>query len=387
MLERPEHPRNAYAWMDAFRTFAAVLVAVSHVHDILWQDASPQNGMLTKLFYLLTGFGHIGVVVFFTLSGFWITRSVMKRIENPSFWSNYLIDRLSRLWIVLIPVLIIGGLLDWAGAIHWAFPNYMGTTGLHSMSVPVSDTLRLSSFLGSLFFLGAIVVPPFGSNGPLWSLAFEFWYYVWFPAFVLLIRGRKLSLALISLALALILPSLAFGFLSWLTGCALSFALDRARPISTIRWEKVAFAFSFVVFLSVLLVARMTRSIWLDPFLAASFATFLFCICRGNFVFPRLLQPIADFGSKSSFSLYALHFPLTLLLAGLLTGGRRQQPSWQLLETTAFILAVLIVVAYVFSLLTERQTDRMRNALKRLLISAPPTGSQPNSVRPSHENP
>ena len=31
------------------------------------------------------------------------------------------------------------------------------------------------------FFLQTIVGPTFGSNGPLWSLAYEWWYYVLFP--------------------------------------------------------------------------------------------------------------------------------------------------------------------------------------------------------------
>ncbi|MEG8222608.1 acyltransferase [Sphingomonas sp. HH69] len=387
MLERPEHPRNAYAWMDAFRTVAAVLVAVSHVRDIIWRDAVPTNGLVTKVFYLLTGFGHIGVVVFFTLSGFWITRSVMKRIDQPRFWPNYLIDRVSRLWIVLIPVLIIGGTLDWAGAFYWAFPNYMADTGLHSISVPVANTLSVSEFFGSLFFLGTIVVPPLGSNGPLWSLAFEFWYYIWFPALVLLIRSRKLSFALVTLGLALILPNLAFGFLSWLTGSALSFAVDRARPIPNFRWEKLVFAFSFLMLMAMLLVARVAQSIWFDPVLAASFALFLFCLCRNDFAFPRLLRPLADFGSKSSFSLYALHFPLAMMLAGLLTGGIRQPPSLTLLGSTVLILAILIVTAFVFSLLTEYRTDVVRGTLKRWFLGGPrPTAALPGTSQPSHEN-
>lgn len=320
MLERPEHPRNAYAWMDAFRTVAVVLVAVSHVRDIIWRDAAPTNGLVTKVFYLLTGFGHIGVVVFFTLSGFWITRSVMKRIDQPRFWPNYLIDRVSHLWIVLIPVLIIGGTLGWAGAFYGAFPNYMAVTGLHSISVPVANTLSVSGVFGSLLLRGAIAVPLLGSNGPMWSLAFEFWYYIWFPALVLL-------------------------------------------------------------------VARVAQSILLDPVLAASFALFLFCLCRNDFAFPRLLRPLADFGSKSSFSLYALHFPLAMMLAGLLTGGRRLPPSLSLLGTTALIMAVLILIAYIFSLLTERRTDVVRRALKSWLSDrAGPTAPRSAASQPSHEN-
>jgi peptidoglycan/LPS O-acetylase OafA/YrhL len=36
--------------------------------------------------------------------------------------------------------------------------------------------------VGNLFFQGSFVVQPFGTNGPLWSLAFEFWFYMLYPA-------------------------------------------------------------------------------------------------------------------------------------------------------------------------------------------------------------
>jgi peptidoglycan/LPS O-acetylase OafA/YrhL len=43
------------------------------------------------------------------------------------------------------------------------------------------DHLGPEVLLGNLVFLQAILVPTWGSNGPLWSLAFEFWFYIWFP--------------------------------------------------------------------------------------------------------------------------------------------------------------------------------------------------------------
>ena len=48
----------------------------------------------------------------------------------------------------------------------------------------------------------------FGSNGPLWSLAFEFWYYLWFPALWLLWR-RQPSWMLATLAVGWFAPPMA----------------------------------------------------------------------------------------------------------------------------------------------------------------------------------
>jgi len=45
--------------------------------------------------------------------------------------------------------------------------------------------LSLDTFLGNLMQLQTIVVSSFGSNGPLWSLANEWWYYVAFGLFMM----------------------------------------------------------------------------------------------------------------------------------------------------------------------------------------------------------
>jgi hypothetical protein len=39
-------------------------------------------------------------------------------------------------------------------------------------------THSLIAFLGNFAFLQTICVPIFGTNGPMWSLANEFWYYI-----------------------------------------------------------------------------------------------------------------------------------------------------------------------------------------------------------------
>ena len=45
----------------------------------------------------------------------------------------------------------------------------------------VEDRLSLQDGLGNAAFLQMIAVPPYGSNTPLWSLSFEWWYYILFP--------------------------------------------------------------------------------------------------------------------------------------------------------------------------------------------------------------
>ena len=51
----------------------------------------------------------------------------------------------------------------------------------------------VTAFIGNMFGLQTILVPSFGGNFPLWSLANETWYYILFPLLVLVLRGRSIA--------------------------------------------------------------------------------------------------------------------------------------------------------------------------------------------------
>jgi peptidoglycan/LPS O-acetylase OafA/YrhL len=91
---------------------------------------------------------------------------------------------------------------------------------------------------------------------------------------------------------------------------------------------------------------------------------------------------VAAFGSGSSFSLYALHFPIAMAIIAWLSNGLRRQPSLALLGQTLAIMAFLFVVAYVFSRVTEAKTDTIRMALKRIVIRPAPAAVPANAPTP-----
>ncbi len=363
--------QDFFDWTDLSRAAAATLVAVSHARDVLTIDYPGQKLWLP--FYALTGFGHSGVIVFFVLSGFWISRSVLGRIDDASFWPAYLIDRLSRLGIVLVPALVLGGLLDAMGMGLLHLPIYRGLPGAHGLIPDVAANLTLPVFLGNLTFLQTIAVAPWGSNGPLWSLAYEFWYYVWFPALALLVWRRRLSLALLALLIGAANPGLYWGFASWLVGLALLLRVDAAsaKPVGR-SWALVAAC----LFAGVLLTTAMIRQSWTDIPLAISFGVLLLAAERSALPFPRLLAPLAHYGRKASFSLYAIHFPIVALVGGLAIGRARLAPgAWSLLLVLA-LTAFCLLAGWLFALGSEAYTPRLRDWLRqRLLASAPPAGA------------
>jgi peptidoglycan/LPS O-acetylase OafA/YrhL len=86
--------------------------------------------------------GHEAVMVFFVLSGFLVGGSVLKLMSRDLWsWNNYLIKRLTRLWIVLIPALLLGLALDLGGShiFSGTASIYSSPAGSHSSARPILD--------------------------------------------------------------------------------------------------------------------------------------------------------------------------------------------------------------------------------------------------------
>jgi len=363
----PPVPSNAYVYMDSMRAVFAMGVALSHVWTLMIGDYVRTDNLLINGLYFAAGFGHSGVVLFFVLSGYWIARSVVRRLEEETWsWPGYLADRLSRLLVVIVPVLLLGGTLDYVAA-HWLESTTIhNLTGSYLLRVPHERSLSLTTLLGNLAFLQGLAVPPFGSNGPLWSLAYEFWYYLWLPALCLLIRGRP-SFVLAALLLGIIYPDLALGFLTWCCGVLLFFAERalRKRPLLRHWCERHLLTIALLPFGAMLLWLRATGDRWLDGAVAFTFAALLLGLIVANPIPFRGIRSLAQYGAQASFSLYATHFPLAVFAATLLVDRIRPQPALGSVSLAAAILAGCVTVAWFFAKLTEARTDTIRSALSR----------------------
>ena len=381
-----EKERGGFFWADVLRLVAASLVVMEHSRDLLFLTLAEAGNLSVswKLFYFLTGFGSEAVIVFFVLSGFWITSAVTRRIDRSDFWRTYLIDRLSRLLIVVVPVLILGAALDLL-SIHVLGSGYaVGTSGALTLQRPVAESLTPLTFLGNLLFLQKIVFPTFGSNGPLWSLAFEFWYYIWFPSLLLLVTRRKFSFALLALGLGCLSSSMVEGFAVWLMGSAL-FYLDRralsaaGAPAQLSGWRSIfALVASLGLLGAALVASRLSVPIAGSSLvLGAAFSLFFWVLLRTNPGNWPMVKPLARYGANASFSLYAVHFPLILVVASLLPPGTRVAPDGARLATWCGMVLAVIGLAWLFSRLTEARTGELREWARRRL----PGGNEADAAR------
>ncbi|HMO76684.1 MAG TPA: acyltransferase family protein [Sphingopyxis sp.] len=361
-------PSGAFFYMDAMRALFALAVAFAHLWALLIRDYQPTSNLLVQAAYFAAGFGHQAVILFFVLSGYWITGSVARNAARGWSWRGYLIDRLSRLLIVLVPVLILGGILDAAGLFVLQSPTHLDQTGAYVMRKDVAADLSPLVLLGNLAFL-QFIVPAFGTNGPLWSLSYEFWFYIWFPTFWLLIRRRQLSLGILSLAFAWFVPALALGFLIWLCGSA-AYGLTgwARRTFKPGRIESAALlAVTAAALLAWLLFARFSVGTWKDPVLALLFALFLLALIVVN---PRplgLLRPAAAYGAGASFSLYATHFPVMAFAVALSIGAERLAPGAAAIGLVAAIMLGSLAIAWLFARHTEARTPQLRRWLNSIV--------------------
>ena len=358
--------------LDAIRGFAALLVLMSHVRATFFVDTPDIliKGSFPKLFYFVTGAGHSAVMVFFVLSGYFISSSVFRSVEkNDWSWGEYALNRLTRLYVVLIPALLLGVFWDCLGM------KMFGVSGVYGghraqLPQPILERETLLIWFGNLFFLQEIRVPPFGGNAALWSLSYEFWYYLLFPLCLLgLLRKTPLKLRCIYLAVAggvltFVGKAVVIYFFIWLIGIVLS------RLKSNSRVGHPAFISScFIVLLSVFYLSKTVRFPYWDFALAIAFACAMYGILNvrdhsGYASYRRY----SHFFSGISYSLYLAHLPLVLFLNALTIGnGPRWQPDLNHIFLALLISIVVIGYASVVWWIAEAHTEQVRNYF-RLVI-------------------
>ena len=229
-----------YIHLDFARGVAAILVLIGHLRAFYFPqyDELANPTLFTKLLYFITGFGYEAVIVFFVLSGFFITKSISGMIGRGAWsWKLYLVHRVARLWTVLIPALLITLCFDMTALATSNGGYYAGDYAAAYARGPVPDTgtdLSLAVFFQNVFFLQTVTAPIYGSNFPLWSLAYEFWYYVLFPlAFIPFATNQSAfhkvgSLVLFVVICALLPEDMIILGGVWLLGSA-TFFLHRAQ--------------------------------------------------------------------------------------------------------------------------------------------------------------
>lgn len=365
---------QASAHLDMVRGLAAFAVLYSHWRSIFFVDW-PQvmhRSALTSVLYGLAKFGHQAVVVFFVLSGLLIGRSVLKDIATGK-WSEkrYALHRFIRLEIVLVPAVFL--CFFWDGMGQHLFPQsaiYLGTSGIPVIEYRVSSWITPHIFIGNLLFLQTIVVPPFGSDNPLWSLASEFWYYVLFPCLAIFFTStftfkRRMISGICFVVVALFIGNWMFeGFFIWLLGVALVYS--PVPKFRTLQHYWTLLAVSALAMLGILLIsittAYPTTHAIFDHILGFFVAFFFYALLHSPLPIGQMYKTAARKISGFSYTLYLAHMPFLVFCAALL--NRRSQPSVGRFIVPLGILFLTVVYSYCLAVLFEHNTNRVRKYLE-----------------------
>ena len=297
-----------FYWLDWMRFIAALMVVICHARGYNWVEWGGLNGVdknaLTKLFFACTRAGLEWVVVFFVLSGFLVGGGVISRCLQGTFdFRIFIIDRISRIWVPLIPAL----LLSLAIALFCGLPH------------------SLCDMVGNMFAFQGVFFKNFGHNEPLWSLSYEVWFYVIFCSLGVILSAKSSSrlVAFITLFLGFaVFTKLSPNFLlCWLLGsCSYFLISEKKRPsllIAALLLAAIGTAISQLQSDSI----SISGSVWLGFLPSRNIATLIesagiglliASICRFQ-PSSQLMVHLDKLGTALaafSYTLYLTHYPI-----------------------------------------------------------------------------
>jgi peptidoglycan/LPS O-acetylase OafA/YrhL len=400
MEAKPElsrHAIDASVHLDALRGLAAVWVLLGHSRAVFIETrigtllsgkphtyAGPLQSTTEpiiishlRISQLLNGqhaLARAAVIVFFVLSGYLVGGSVIRTMRKDSFsWSKYLFQRLTRLWIVLLPALFLGAVLDMGGMYFLHSQQNIYKAG--PIAPTIASHLTLGAFFGSALFLQDIATTWFGTNNPLWSLSYEFWFYLFFPLLLtVLFASSKRRGVRVTAGLLLVTLMTACGwricvcFLIWLLGAWVEI-LPLKLP-ARLRKEST-FAAGLLLLFAIYLQLRFPINLFVSDFLLGVVVSlFLWTLLHAREVSVHPFYRTSAQGlSRMSYTLYLVHYPMLVFISALLMPV---WSFWPLAPLPMFKLLLIIMAVFVYAWLVyycfERNTDRIRKWLMRFRV-------------------
>lgn len=349
--------------LDTLRGVAAFLVVLGHSreHAAKIFELSPLGSSLIETILLVpASFAMESVAVFFVLSGFLVGGQTISTNKNNVFhWKTFLIKRLSRLWTVLIPGILF----------TWLIFQILKLTISTTYSAP-----SLFEATCNILFLQEFHCKSYSINHSLWSLSYEFWFYIIFAILVKLalsLNNKEFAKPLFySTVLLLILwlleIKLLYLFPAWLLGSLL-------YNVPELKNEKLKLNLNLILLFSVILLTmtailsnylRLSRE---HLTLLVSLPTLLFIyVSIHTFFVPRWLRKALSYTAKLgtfSFSMYVFHLPFVIFLIHLIKNFISDVIYLPIIVYSISIIT--IPFTYILWFIFERNTSYVREFMLR----------------------
>jgi peptidoglycan/LPS O-acetylase OafA/YrhL len=366
--------------MDAIRGASAIVVACVHAYQVF---VLPYFGMGSQSQIFSSLLATYAVNMFFIVSGLMICLSTLgHRNADGSFRSTeFAIARLLRIYPPLIAAILVTVAVYWGihlFGLHGAESFRLGGEHFVARERANIEWAALPSTL--LLWYGAVpfAPPPLSMDGPLWTLSYEWWFYVLTFLSARLWNGRSLSTTLPLSAVVIMLligrNTLFLWFLIiWLAGFCLGCAYVKGKLQSKKYWPAIVALTSTSIGALFLLGGKDLSQDLLRPFdtspaqrtmvvvsvlVALIVSVLIRSVAHSKFRVPRSITKSAQF----SYSLYIIHYPL-LLLGFSLFHPLLHTFGW--MPSLFAAIAVLVPIVYLasrISLIVEN-----RSLLRRLV--------------------
>ncbi len=344
--------------LDLLRFLGALLVMLNHLRVECFApfaevDCSSNLGKVA--FFLITRLGLESVMLFFVLSGFFVGGLNIRRLSKNEFdEKSYFIDRFTRIYVPLIPALIVA-LIECL-----------------AFRLPYSTV----EFLVNLGSLQGVMGNPLSANSALWSLSYEVWFYLTLGAVLCFVKNvdRRLVSLIVLTACIFVLSSLNATYTCvWVTGLA-AFFIRPVRP----QWLAWSITFVFLIAGVVLMqITSESRQINLQAYQALPRWLAIGVVTVGFALLVRhaaelqnsrvRMRALVHWLASFSYSLYLFHIPTIIIL--MKTGWIVKRGTLNLFTLSEFLCLAtfLVFVAYISFLLFESRTLAVRRLLRSVI--------------------
>lgn len=241
--KRKKLPSDTSDTLDTFRWMSALAVCVGHSVWVFYTSSLSDVNPWHFIFGLIA---QASVMIFFVLSGFFICQSMCGSIKNGNLnVKSYAQKRLNRLYPPLLLALFLSLIIFFISPYFFTTNSRTFIDNGFLARQDIQETFL--SFIGSALFLNGFLSSGLKSNPALWSLPYEFWYYVSICFIPFLYKKRVLAIVFMAVVIVLFFKKMfvLYAFV-WYAGAILAIAYNHQFKVN----KKLMYMLGFISFIS-----------------------------------------------------------------------------------------------------------------------------------------
>lgn len=364
---------NISSQLESLRGLSAIIVLFAHAYQIFI------NPIFDSFYNIISLIAQSAVMIFFVLSGFLISLSIQNNINKNTLFSfkKFITNRFNRIYVPLLFSVFIVVLLSILSS--YFFQSNSNQFISQNLSLARSGfSLNFKEVIAALTFTNGFLADTVNVNPPLWSLAYEFWYYVLAGLIALNTKISKLFALILFFILSIFSKTFLLLSIVWFSGFLIQYIINKNLTNKTQLFSRLLIIPT--LFLAFIYVFKIQI-----PIIDNRLILVLFQICFGLIFCNYLIRIVLEkkhfsclFKKSSSYSytLYILHFPFFLFIFGLF--------EMQIVNNLiiALIIALISSALLIFSskLLAKKiehiNIINLNHGIKTHVAAPPPVGGE-----------